>query len=129
MRPRASGYYEQCKPNTLKEAAELISFDLLKDVEFKEEHPHAETILADRDTRLIRFSLLPGQSIKEHSAPSSPVYIIILEGRGTFTGGEDNASELGAGSCVKYEQGEKHSVRAGDEKLVFAALLKGSPRD
>ncbi|MEZ4548857.1 MAG: hypothetical protein R3B51_14605 [Thermodesulfobacteriota bacterium] len=51
-------------------------------MEFKEEHPHAETILADRDTRLIRFSLLPGQSIKEHSAPSSPVYIIILEGGG-----------------------------------------------
>ena len=87
-------------PTHSKEAVELISFDLLKDVEFKEEHPHAETILADRDTRLIRFSLLPGQSIKEHSAPSSPVYIIILEGRATFTGGENIVCELGAVSCV-----------------------------
>ena len=107
----------------------MVSFDLLKDVEFKEEHPVAETILADRDTRLIRFSLLPGQGIKEHSAPSSPVYIIVLEGKGLFTDGEDNVKELGVNSCVKYEQGETHSVRAEDEKLVFVALLKGSPRD
>jgi len=107
----------------------LNSFDLLKDVEFKTEHPNAETILADRDTRLIRFSLLPGQSIKEHSAPSSPVYIIVLQGRGLFTDGENNVKELGVNSCVKYEQGEKHSVSARDENLVFVALLRGAPRD
>lgn len=106
----------------------MNSFDLMKDVEFKSEHPVAQSILADKDTRLIRFSLLPGQSIKEHSAPSSPVYIIILEGRGLFSDGEKGVREFGENTCIKYEQGEKHSIQATDENLVFVALLKGSPR-
>ena len=71
----------------------MQSFDIMKDVEFKTEHPVVETILADKDTRLIRFSLLPGQVIKEHSAPSSPVYFVVLEGRGEFSdGGADRKS-------------------------------------
>jgi len=106
----------------------MHSFDIMKDVEFKTEHPVAETILADKDTRLIRFSMLPGQVIKEHSAPSSPVYIVVLEGRGEFSDGEGGSKELGPNSCIKYELGEKHSVKATDEKLVFIALLRGSPR-
>lgn len=106
----------------------MNSFDLLKDVEFKTEHPVAESMLIDKDTRLLRFSLLPGQSIKEHSAPSSPVYIIILEGKGLFSDGENNVRECGKNTCIKYEQNEKHSIQATDEKLVFVAILRGSPR-
>ncbi|MEQ9618906.1 MAG: hypothetical protein RIG61_07000 [Deltaproteobacteria bacterium] len=106
----------------------MNSLDLTKDVEFKSEHPVAESMLVDKDTRLIRFSLLPGQSIKEHSAPSSPVYVIILEGKGLFSDGENNVREFGKNSCIKYEQDEKHSIQAADEKLVFVALLRGSPR-
>ena len=107
----------------------MNSFDLTKDIEFKTEHPVAEPILVDKDTRLIRFSLLPGQSIKEHSAPSSPVYIIILEGKGLFSDGHEGLREFGKNTCIKYEQNEKHSIRATDEKLVFIGLLKGSPRN
>jgi len=107
----------------------MESFDLMKDVEFKTEHPVAESMLVDKDTRLIRFSLLPGQSIKEHSAPSSPVHIIILEGKGLFSDGHDGMKEFGKSACIKYDQGEKHSIQAEDEKLVFVALLKGSPRN
>ena len=107
----------------------MNSFDLMKDVEFKTERRVAESILIDEDTRLIRFSLLPGQSIKEHSAPSSPVYIIILEGKGLFSGCQNSVRELGKNTCIKYEQDEKHSIQATDEKLVFVALLKGSPRN
>lgn len=106
----------------------MNSFDLMKDVEFNNEHPVAESILADKDTRLIRFSLLPGQSIKEHSAPSSPVYIIILEGKGLFSDAQNGLREFGENRCIKYEQNEKHTVQATDEKLVFIALLRGSPR-
>lgn len=104
----------------------MHSFDIMKDVEFKTEHPVAETILADKDTRLIRFSMLPGQVIKEHSAPSSPVYIVVLEGRGEFSDGEGGSKELGPNSCIKYELGEKHPVQVTDEKLVLITLTIGS---
>jgi quercetin dioxygenase-like cupin family protein len=107
----------------------MNSFDLMKDIEFKTGHPVAESVLADKDTRLVRFSLLPGQSIKEHRAPSSPVYIIILEGKGLFSDGHDGMKEFGKNACIKYERGEKHSIETADENLVFVALLKGSPRN
>ncbi len=99
----------------------------MKDVKYKTDHSVAESILADKDTRLVRFSLLPGQSIKEHSAPSSQVHLIILEARGQFSDGDGAFMEFGPDTFIKYEQGEKHSIQAMDEKLVFVAPLKGSP--
>lgn len=71
---------------------------------------------------LIRLSLLPGQSIKEHSSPSSPVYIIILVGKGLFSDEQGNLKEFGINTCIKYDQNEKHSIQARDGKLVFIAF-------
>lgn len=106
----------------------MKSFDILDDVEFNDDHPAAKSILIDKDSRLIRFCLLPGQIIKEHSSPSSPVYIIILEGKGLFSNEEGILEKFGENTCIKYDQNEKHSIQAIDEKLIFIALLRGSPR-
>ena len=35
-------------------------------------------------TQAILFTLQPGQSIREHNAPSSPFYVVVLNGRGMF---------------------------------------------
>lgn len=46
--------------------------NLLENLEFGNKDPHAEPLHIDRQGRAILFSLKPGQSIREHSAPSSP---------------------------------------------------------
>ena len=91
-------------------------------------NPEANVSRDDVDKLYVVDCLLPGQVIKEHSAPSSPVHIIVLEGKGLFSGGEGGFREFGPKTCIKFEQGEKHSIKATDEKLVFIALLRGSPR-
>ena len=68
-----------------------------EDISFNEKHAIAEPIFINKNNRILRFSLLPGQSIKEHKSPSSPVFINIIKGRGIFWG-EDGVLEAGANS-------------------------------
>lgn len=103
--------------------------NLMEGVEFNDAHGIARPIHADENGRLLQFALLPGQAIKEHSSPSSPVYLVVLKGKGVFTGGDNARAEAEAGSIVMLEPGEKHSIQALDEELVFVAVLHGSPRN
>lgn len=102
--------------------------DLLDGIKFNESHGIARPIHIDKNGRLLEFALLPGQVIKEHSSPSSPVYLIVLEGKGVFTGGDNEETEAGPGSILIFDVDEKHSIQALDESLVFVAVLHGSPR-
>ena len=103
--------------------------NLMEGIEFNDAHGIARPIHADENGRLLQFALLPGQAIKEHSSPSSPVYLVVLKGKGVFTGGDNARAEAGTGSVLVFEPGEKHSIQALDEELVFAAILHGSPRN
>ena len=102
--------------------------NLLDDIKFNQSHPIAQSIHADKNSRILQFALEPGQEVKEHSSPSSPVYIVVLRGGGTFKDGDGNEKLAGPGSMIIYDINEKHSVKAGEEELVFVAILHGSPR-
>jgi quercetin dioxygenase-like cupin family protein len=71
---------------------------------------------------------MPGQELKEHSSPSSPVYLLVLKGEGVFKDERGSQATAGPGSILIYDVNEKHSVKAKDEELVFVAILHGSPR-
>jgi len=101
---------------------------LLDDIRYNDGHPIAQSIHADKNGRLLQFALKPGQELKEHSSPSSPVYIIVLQGEGMFTGGDSSNQVAGPGSMIIYDVGERHSVKAGEDELVFVAILHGAPR-
>ena len=102
--------------------------DLMQDIKFNDSHPIAQSIHADKNGRLLQFALEPGQELKEHSNSTSPVYLLILKGEGVFRGDNGSQAVAGPGSIVIYDVDEKHSVKAGDEELVFVAILHGSPR-
>lgn len=65
--------------------------NLLENLTFGDKDPHAEPFHIDRQGRAILFTLKPGQSIREHNAPSSPFFVVVLKGQGVFTGGEQHA--------------------------------------
>lgn len=99
----------------------------LENVAFREQTANAEPLVVDEHTRIIRFALQPGQTIKGHNAPASPFYVVVLQGRGVFTDGDDVEHEVGPNALLAFDVGENHSVRAQDEPFVFLGFLRAVP--
>jgi quercetin dioxygenase-like cupin family protein len=95
---------------------------------FHEQNPYAEPLHVDTEKRVLRFALRPGQEVKEHLAPHSPVHILILQGQGIFTGEDGIEHSYDEGTLLIFDSGEKHSIRALNYELVFVAFLHGAPK-
>ncbi len=93
---------------------------------FDDRNAHADPLHVDSEGRVILFTLKEGQSIREHNAPHSPFYVVILRGAGVFTGGEGKDETVGPDSLLIFEPGENHSIRAVNE-LVFLGFMHGAP--
>jgi len=100
--------------------------NLLENLTFGDKNPHAEPFHADRQGRAILFTLRPGQSIREHNAPSSPFFVVVLKGQGVFTGSDGIEHTCGPNTLLVFNAGEQHAIRAVDE-LVFVGFLHGMP--
>ncbi len=105
----------------------MQSLSLLEDVEFHEQNPYAEPLFVDPLGRILRFALRPGQSVREHRAPHSPVYILVLKGEGLFSGGDGRERRCGPNTLLICAPGEEHWLRALNEELVCIAFLHGAP--
>jgi quercetin dioxygenase-like cupin family protein len=103
----------------------METINLLEKPKFDNTHAHAEPLHVDKNGRAILFTLRPGQTIAEHNAPSSPFYVIILSGQGVFTGGNGLEQTVGPNSLLVFDPGEKHTVRALEDDLVFIGFLHG----
>jgi len=105
----------------------MHAMNLLEDLVFHDKDPYAEPLYVDKAGRVLRFTLRPGQSIKEHSAPKSPFYVVVLKGHGLFTGGDGHERRFGPNSLLVFDPAEAHMIRAEDEELVFVGILHGVP--
>ena len=105
----------------------MKSIDLAQSTVFSSKGPHAEPLHVDRNGRAILFTLKPGQIIREHNAPSSPFFAVILQGHGFFSGGDGQENNFGPGTLLVFDPGEQHAIRAQDEDLVFLGFLHGAP--
>lgn len=104
----------------------MKTVNLLERLTFGDKDPHAEPLHVDRQGRAILFTLKPGQSIREHNAPSSPFFAVVLKGNGVFTGGDGVEHACGPNTLIICDAGEQHSIRAIEE-LVFVGFLHGVP--
>lgn len=107
----------------------MKSLALLNDLVFHDDNPKAQPILVDAHSRILRFTLKPGQKIKEHRSPNSPLYIVVIEGKGIFIGGDGKRAEFGPNSLLIFDKAESHSVEALDDNLVFVAFLREFSQD
>lgn len=105
----------------------MKSIMLHDDVVFHDNNPYAEPLFVNQTGRILRFALKPGQSVQEHTAPNSPVYLVILKGSGLFSGGDNQEQRFGPGTLLVFDTDEMHAIRAEAEELVFAAFLHGVP--
>ncbi len=105
----------------------MKTMQLLEKLEFHDSNPYAEPLYVDENGRALRFTLKPGQSIAEHSAPHSPFYVVVLKGHGMFAGADGKEQRLGPNTLIIFDPGENHAIRATDEELVFVGFLHGVP--
>jgi quercetin dioxygenase-like cupin family protein len=105
----------------------MLAISLYDNWVFHDKDPYAEPLFVDENGRILRFTLKPGQSIREHTAPHSPVYIMILTGTGLFSGDNGQEQRYGPGTLLILDTGEPHAIRADDEELIFVAFLHGVP--
>lgn len=87
----------------------------------------ATPLHVDPDGRALLFSLKPNQSIREHNAPSSPFFAVVLKGEGAFSGADGIEHTCGVNSLLVFDAGEQHAIRALNEGLVFVGFLHGVP--
>jgi quercetin dioxygenase-like cupin family protein len=104
----------------------MKNMQLLDNLEFHSRDPYAQPLFADKDTRIYRFMLRPGESIREHQGHPSTFHILILKGSGTFGGRDGKEEHFGPNSLLIFDPHESHYVRADDEDLVFVGFLGGA---
>ncbi len=104
----------------------MKAINLLEGLKFTDKEAHAEPVHSDRKGRAILFTLKPGQSIREHNAPSTPFFAVVVKGKGIFAGGDGVEHPCGPDTLLVFDSGENHSIRAVEE-LVFIGILHGSP--
>jgi len=80
----------------------------------------------NKQGRAILFTLKPDQSIREHNAPSSPFFVVVLKGKGIFAGGDGVEHTCEPNTLLVFDAGEQHAIRAVEE-LVFVGFLHGAP--
>ncbi len=100
--------------------------NLLEDLKFSDQRGLSEALLADQQLRILRFCLHPHQEIAEHSSPHSTVVLVVLKGKGLFSGADGKETCLEAQSMIVFQPGEKHRIQAQDQELVFLAFLQGA---
>lgn len=105
----------------------MKTFALFENVIFNEPNPNAEPLHVDRHGRILRFALKPGQVVREHNAPNSPVNIVILQGHGLFAGGDGQEQKLGPETMILFDPGENHTIKALDEPFIFIVILHEAP--
>ena len=103
------------------------SRQLIGKPEIRKQRSHAEPLHVDRDGRAILFTLKPGQSIREHNAPSSAFFVVILKGEGTFAGGDGIEHTCEPNTLLIFDAAERHAIRAAANELVFVGFLHGVP--
>ena len=105
----------------------MKAITLHDNVVFHDTNPYAEPLFIDQTGRILRFALKPGQSVQEHTAPHSPVYLVILKGTGLFSGSDNQEQRFGPGALLVFDTGEMHAIRAEAEELVFVTFMHGVP--
>lgn len=105
----------------------MKTFKVHNNIIFNDPNPTAEPLHVDQYGRILRFALQPGQTVREHNAPNSPVNIIILQGQGHFAGGDGQEHKIGPDTMILFDPGENHIIKAMDEPLVFLAILHEAP--
>jgi quercetin dioxygenase-like cupin family protein len=101
----------------------MKTIQLFDALQFHEKNPYSQPLCMDAQGRVMRFALRPGQSIRAHNTPDSPLYLIVLDGSGIFSGSDEREFECGVGPLLIFDPGENHILRARDRDLILVGFM------
>lgn len=102
----------------------MRTMQLLEGLEFDGKRAHAVPLFVDKAGRALCFALRPGQHLKQHAAPSSPLYLVVLKGEGMFAGGDGKERRLGPSSLAILDRGE---ARPANSARRWRRLWRAGP--
>lgn len=103
----------------------MKTLQLFDHLAFHNDHAYSDPLFVDQNGRILRFALKPGQTITEHHVPTSPFYVVVLQGHGLFSGHDGIEQRIGPNTLLVFDVAENHAIRALDEDLVFIGFLQG----
>lgn len=101
----------------------MKTIQLFETLLFHEKNPYPQPLCIDGYGRVLSFALRPGQFIREHTAPDAPLYLIVLDGTGVFSGSDEREMECAPGTMLIFEPGERHTLRARDRDLIMIGVM------
>ena len=101
----------------------MKTIQLFDTLQFHEKNPYPQPLSMDEHGRVLSFALRPGQCIREHNSPDSPLYLIVLDGNGIFSGNDGRETECAPGSLLIFDPGERHILRARDRDLILIGFM------
>lgn len=101
----------------------MKTIHLFDTLQFHEKNPYPQPLSIDQSGRVLSFALRPGQTIREHNSADSPLYIIVMEGNGIFSGSDGRETECPPGTLLIFDPGERHTLRARDRDLVLIGFV------
>ncbi len=104
----------------------MKTIQLFDAIQFHERNPYPQPLCIDEHGRVLRFALRPGQFIREHNTPDSPLYLIVLDGDGIFSGSDDRETECAPGTLLIFDPGERHMLRARNRDLIVIGFMPHS---
>jgi len=97
-------------------------FNLEEYDKFEEEKHHLDLLHDSPSWRIINFNFEEGQELPVHSHEAeNEVMILVLEGEGYFTGGEEEVPAK-EGSMLVSRVSQPHGVRARSRMRVLVAI-------
>lgn len=101
----------------------MKTIELFDGLQFHEKNPYSQPLCIDGHGRVLRFALRPGQSIREHNTPDSPLYLLVLDGNGVFSGNDGREVECAAGTLLIFDPNESHVLHARDRDLILIGFM------
>lgn len=89
------------------------------------DRPASAVLHDESNVRVAAFHLEAGQRVAPHRSAST-VVVHVVEGAGTFRGG-DGGALLGPGESAVFEPGEEHAIEAERAPLRFLAIIAPGP--
>ena len=102
----------------------MKTIPMFDNLQFHDKNPYPQPLAMDGQGRVLSFALRPGQCIRQHNAPDSPLYLIVLDGTGAFSGSDGREVECAPGPLLIFDPGEPHTLRARDRDLILVGFMR-----
>ncbi len=100
----------------------MLVYRISQHIAYQDEKAASQLIAEYGGTRVVAFSLEPGQEVPVHTSPAT-VFMLAFSGKGSLRSGEESF-DVNAGEFVIVPPNAPHAMAAGAERFVVLAFIQ-----